>query len=76
MKKLSIALLLFLTVSCRSTITPEKTVVTEVDLITTDKYDHYKYKIYLLTNDGNLDPCFFTNKDYKVGDTIYFSTKP
>lgn len=76
MKKISIALL-FLIIGCRSSFTQDKSIVTQITLTSKGESESgCKFRIYLDATNANMDAYFYTNKDYKVGDTIYFSTKP
>jgi hypothetical protein len=77
MKKLTFFIVLFLFAACRNEIREDKAVVSEVDLEIQDTVHHwYKYDVYLRSEGESLDVIFHTDKQYKVGDTVYFSTNP
>lgn len=79
MKKLKFLAILFLLIACgRNQLTSsDKAIVHEITLVDIkEDGQNYKFKVFLLSKGGDLDPYFYTNIQYNVGDTLYFSTKP
>jgi hypothetical protein len=75
MKKLNI-ILLFLFAACNNKINSDKPVVTEIDLVNQEESTTCKYKVYIKSVRDDFDPYFYTNQQFKVGDTVYFSINP